>query len=137
MQNISPLPKEALLLRRSRSGLGLFSAIFIPQDTFIIEYTGEKIPTQVADARGGRYLFRINTRWTIDGKGRENLSRYINHSCDPNCEVRIVKEHIYIFSKRKIQPGDELHYDYGEEYFNTFIKPKGCVCLNCTKKKEE
>ena len=39
-----------------------------------------------AENSGNRYLFEVNSRWTIDGKGRKNIARYFNHSCSPNCE---------------------------------------------------
>ena len=97
----------------------------------MIEYTGALLPTAAADRRGGRYLFQVNSRWTIDGSGRENLSRYINHSCAPNCIAHTRGKRVLIYSRRRISPGEELSYDYGKEYFDEYIKPQGCLCESC------
>jgi len=71
---------------------------------------------------------------TIDGTIRENTARYINHSCRPNCEVEIKKGKVLVFSKRNIEAGEELSYDYGKEFWNEHIKPIGCKCLKCLNK---
>jgi SET domain-containing protein len=73
----------------------------------------------------------VNSRWTVDGTGRENLSRYINHSCDPNCIAYTRGKRILIYARRAIRPGEELSYDYGKEYFDAFIRPRGCACAVC------
>lgn len=125
---------DFLKVRRSSAGLGLFTEKDLPQGTFIMEYTGELISTKEADSRGGKYLFRIDSRWAVDGKGRQNLSRYINHSCQPNCEVQLQRKMILIFALKDIFKGEELNYDYGKEYFLTYIKPHGCRCLHCSLK---
>lgn len=126
--------KTNFVIKRSKSGLGLFTKVSIPKNTFVMEYTGELIPTSQADKKGGRYLFNINSRWTVDGRGRKNISRYINHSCKPNCIAKISSKKVLIYSLKNILAGEELNYDYGKEYFNEFIKPKGCRCRHCLKK---
>jgi len=120
------------VVKRSRSGLGLFAARGFARGDTIIEYTGVLLPNEEADRRGGRYLFRVNSRWTIDGRGRENLSRYINHSCRPNCIAYTRGKRVIIYSRRRIAPGEELCYHYGKEYFDAYIKPTGCLCAACT-----
>ncbi len=82
-------------------------------------------------------MFEINSRWTIDGKSRRNLGRYANHSCRPNAESDIVKGKIFLRAIKTIQPGDEVTYDYGKEYFQMFIKPKGCRCVKCVEKRRK
>ncbi|HUI70437.1 MAG TPA: SET domain-containing protein [Spirochaetia bacterium] len=119
------------MVRRSRCGLGLFATRGFARGDAIIEYTGVLLPTEEADRRGGRYLFRVNSRWTIDGRGRENLSRYINHSCKPNCVAYTRGKKVIIYSRRRIAPGEELCYHYGKEYFDAYIKPRGCLCEAC------
>jgi hypothetical protein len=131
-------------VRKSTPGMGqgLFAAQNIKRGDFILEYTGKKIPTPVADTLKSRYLFEIDAQWTIDGSPRSNLARYINHSCDPNAEADIcdlprvgsrVKAggRILISAKRAIQKGEELTIDYDTEYFDEFIKPVGCKCPRC------
>ncbi|OGM92835.1 hypothetical protein A2333_00555 [Candidatus Wolfebacteria bacterium RIFOXYB2_FULL_49_7] len=129
----STTSKPVFAVKRSRAGagLGLFATADISKGTFIIEYTGEKIANAEADRRGGRYLFNINTKWTIDGKGHHNTARYINHSCRPNCESRVAKGKVTIHSIKNIKSGEELSYDYGTEYFKEYIKPLGCRCDKC------
>ena len=124
----------SLSVKRSKSGLGVFSNEAIKKGKFILEYSGELIPNEEADRRGGRYLFNINSRWTVDGRKLENLSRYLNHSCRPNCEVKTRGKKILIYSYKNIKAGDELTYDYGKDYFDQYIKPHGCRCEKCLKK---
>lgn len=122
-----------LKVKRSASGLGVFADENISQGTFIVEYTGDLITTQEADTRGGKYLFRINSKCAVDGSSRKNISRYINHFCRPNCEVQISRNMILIYAIKDISKGEELGYDYGKEYFLTYIKPNGCRCPYCRK----
>ena len=118
-------------MKKSPTGLGLYAARPITRGAFVIEYTGLLLPNDQADRKGGKYLFRVNSRWTIDGSGRENLSRYINHSCKPNCVAYTRGRKVIIYSRRWIAPGEELTYDYGKEYFDAYIKPRGCLCSAC------
>jgi SET domain-containing protein len=128
-------PSRHLRIGRSRAGLGLFACVPIRKGQFILRYNGRKIPTDSADDLDTRYLFEINTRWTIDGATRRNRARYINHSCRPNAEVYFVKHIIKIRAIRNIKPGDEITYHYGRNYFEAFIKDAGCRCLACARKK--
>lgn len=121
-------------VKRSSSGLGLFARVPIAKGAFVIEYVGEELTREEANKRGGKYLFETSSRRVIDGKGRANVARYINHACRPNCEVEIKKGRVLIFAKRAIKKGEEINYDYGKEYFEAYIKPHGCVCLSCTKR---
>jgi len=119
-------------VKRSSVGLGLYAVQPISRGELVVEYTGRLLPSQEAYRRGGKYLFEVNTRWIVDGSGRENISRYINHSCKPNCEPRTRGMRILIYALRAIRPGEELTYDYGREYFDELIRPKGCRCDHCT-----
>ena len=78
-----------------------------------------------------QYLFEINKNKTIDGAARTNTARYINHSHRPNCEVEIYKGRVFVFSKKNLKEGDELSYDYGKEFVDVHIIPKGCKCVRC------
>lgn len=123
-----------LKVKRGRSGLGLFTTQSIRKNTYIIDYIGELLTADQADERGGQYLFELNSRWTIDGRTRKNLARYINHSCRPNCETDVKGKRIIVTAKRSIQAGEELTYDYGKSFWNDYIKPKGCKCEKCMEK---
>jgi len=122
---------------RSRTGLGLFATTPIRKGAFILRYTGPKITNDEADRRENKYLFELNNRWTIDGKARGNVARYINHSCRPNAEVYFVGHTIKIRARKNIEAGEELGYDYGKDHFNAYIKPKGCQCVKCREKRAE
>jgi uncharacterized protein len=123
---------------RSTTGLGLFAIKPIAKQDYIVTYRGRRIPTKDAQTReryfGAKYMFEISRQWTIDGSSRRNLARYINHSCRPNTEAVLRKGEIEIKAIRAIAPGDEITYDYGKDYFDLFIKPKGCRCPACTRK---
>ena len=128
--------KRDLAVKRSRAGLGLFTNQPIEREGFIIEYTGPVLTSKQANEKGGKYLFETNKNRFIDGSKRSNTARYINHSCRPNCEIEIFRGRVYVFSLRKIKPGEELFYDYDEEYFDEFIKPSGCQCPKCQEKQK-
>ena len=115
-------------------GLGLFARSPIEAGEFVVEYTGQKITTKLADALTTKYLFEIDEDWTIDGSARSNMARYVNHSCVPNCEADIRGDRIYFEAVRDIEVGEEFTIDYGEEYFDEFIKPFGCRCESCAEK---
>ncbi len=128
--------QKPFLVKRSSAGLGLFANTFFKKNDRIIEYTGERISHDEANALGGLYLFILNDDIVINGKGRENTARYINHSCKPNAEAIYEEEDekVYIVAKKKILPGEEITYNYGKEYWNAYIKPKGCKCSACLTK---
>jgi SET domain-containing protein len=126
---------------RSKTGLGLFATKPIKKGTRIIRYYGpildSRIPEQ--DDIENKYLFELNGRWTIDGSVRKNLARYINHSCRPNAEsdVRPRERKVFIRAIKNIEPGDEINYDYGTDYFKAYLKPIGCKCDSCEKKRKK
>ncbi|MFA5842041.1 MAG: SET domain-containing protein-lysine N-methyltransferase [Candidatus Paceibacterota bacterium] len=122
--------KEAkVVAKRSRAGLGLFAVAPFKRGQKIIEYVGPLIPNKIAvDITNNRYLFDVNKNWTIDGRGRDNIARYANHSCKPNAESDIRGKRVFILAKKKIMPGEEITYDYGKEYFDEYIKIQNCRC---------
>jgi SET domain-containing protein len=115
-------------VKKGINGLGLFSKVEMKKRDKVIEYVGDKITPEEADRRGGKYLFEVDKKLTLDGKARSNVARYINHSCVPNCEAEVDGKQVFIYAIKKIMPGDELTYNYGKEYFDEYIKPKGCLC---------
>ena len=129
--------KIKYFVKRSRAGLGLFAVDFFKKGEFVIEYVGERLVGKKADDRYNKHLFEVNSQLTIDGSGRENMARYVNHSCRPNCEVRIYAQRVRIWTIRKIKPGEQFSYDYGKEYFDEYIKPVGCKCASCRKKRKK
>lgn len=119
---------------RSLTGLGLFATKPIEKGVFIVAYRGRRIPDAEArrlESRDARYIFEINTRWSIDGSSRRNTARYVNHSCRPSAEAIIRKGLICYVARRRIKPDEEITVDYGRDYFNAYIKKSGCRCAAC------
>jgi hypothetical protein len=130
--------KRAFRVGRSRTGLGLFAAEPIRKGAFIVEYKGRKLTTEQAErleTRGNRYLYEINSRWTIDGTSRKNLGRYANHSCRPNAEAHTIGHKVIIRAIKNIGTGDEITYNYGRDYLVNVITRRGCKCDKCRKKR--
>jgi uncharacterized protein len=126
---------------RSRTGLGLFATKPIKKGAKIIRYFGPLLDCRKKkdDAVENKYLFELNGRWTIDGSVRKNIARYINHACKPNAEsdVNPRKRKVVIRAIKKIEPGEEINYDYGTDYFKAYLKPIGCKCDACEKKRKK
>ncbi len=120
---------------RSKSGLGLFALEPIPKGKKIIEYVGRVLTGEPDDATSGQYIFNLSKKVDIDGAPRWNIARYANHSCRPNAESDVIKGHVWVKSKKAIAKGEEIVYDYGKEFFDEHIKPKGCRCVKCAEKK--
>ena len=126
---------------RSKTGLGLFATRPIKKGTKIIRYFGPILDSRKKDedAIENKYLFELNGRWTIDGSIRQNLARYINHACKPNAEsdVKPRKRKVFIRAIKDIEPGEEINYDYGTDYFKAYLKPIGCKCEACERKRKK
>jgi uncharacterized protein len=88
-------------------------------------------------ARGNRYLYEINSRWTIDGTSRKNLGRYANHSCRPNAETHTIGHKVIIRAIKNIRTGAEITYNYGRDYLVNIITRRGCKCDKCRKQRAE
>jgi uncharacterized protein len=133
--------KKPYRIGRSPTGLGLFATKRIKKGAKIIRYFGPLLDSKKKkdDAIENKYLFELNNRWTIDGSVRENIARYINHACKPNAEsdVRPRKRKVFIRAIKNIEPGDEINYDYGTDYFKAYLKPIGCKCDACEKKRKK
>ncbi|MBK6866564.1 MAG: SET domain-containing protein-lysine N-methyltransferase [Burkholderiales bacterium] len=115
-------PGRRIQVRRSGvHGKGVFALVDIPRGERIIEYTGELISWDEAQRRhphdpqdpNHTFYFHIDDQHVIDALYGGNASRWINHSCAPNCEADEDEGRIFIKSRRKIRAGEELNYDYG------------------------
>jgi SET domain-containing protein len=123
----------ALVVRPSRiHSVGVYTSTPIRKGTRIVEYAGPRITQEEADRRyeGSErtYLYGLNDGKTIiDGEG---LGAYLNHSCDPNCEVDEIKGRVWIFALRNIAAGEELVWDYSL-YDDDDPAPCHCGAGNC------
>jgi uncharacterized protein len=101
-------------------GMGVFALRRIRKGTRIVEYLGERVSHQEADRRyeskdasdNHTFLFIVDSKIVIDAGVDGNDARFINHSCNPNCESVIERRRVYIEAIRTIEPGEELSYDY-------------------------
>jgi uncharacterized protein len=118
----APAKAPLYVVRRSRiHGSGVYAARRIRKGTRIVEYLGDRISHAQADARyeakgqddGHTFLFVASDDVVIDAGVGGNEARFINHSCDPNCETVIEDQRVFIEAIRTIQPGEELGYEYG------------------------
>ncbi|MBR1234735.1 SET domain-containing protein [Bradyrhizobium sp. AUGA SZCCT0182] len=134
-------PNKPFRVGRSRTGLGLFATKPIKKGAKIVRYFGPLLDSKKKkdDAIENKYLFELTNRWTIDGSVRANVARYINHACKPNAEsdVKPRKRKVIIRAIKNIEPGDEINYDYGTDYFKAYLKPIGCKCAACEKKRKK
>ncbi len=123
---------------------GVLATQPIAAETYILQYLGEKITKAESErrgiaqmARGKRnhsgqvYIFELNKRYDLDGFRQNNPARYINHSCDPNCEAVNWKGQIWVVAKRDIEEGEELTYDYGFALEHFLDHPCRCGASNC------
>jgi uncharacterized protein len=115
------MAKLKFKVRSSRiQGRGAFATQRIRKGTRVIEYKGELITQKEADERyedtddttSPILLFQVDKRYVIDAGVNGNEARFINHSCDPNCETVGDKRQIFVEAIRTINPGEELTYDY-------------------------
>ncbi len=130
------------LIKSKIHGKGIIADRNIDKGEKIIEYIGEKILKSEGDRRseqrikkylnskktGSVYIFELNKKYDIDGSFPYNKARYINHSCNPNCEVDIENNRIWISSIKRIKKGEELSYDYGYSFDKDDFKDHPCNC---------
>ena len=110
-------------------GTGGFARIDIPLGMHVIEYVGDLITKQESLARCERsneYIFAIDDEHDLDGNVDWNPARFLNHSCEPNCEARFVDGRIWLVAIRDIRAGEELTFNYS--YDLTDYREHLCRC---------
>lgn len=117
-------------VKRSYAGLGLFAIQNIKKSEVVIEYIGNILNDEEVEKKANQYLFEVKKNKTIDGSVRWNIARYINHHCKGNAESEIRKGQVFIIATKNIKEGEEIGYDYGEEFYTEYIIKKygGCKC---------
>lgn len=101
-------------------GQGVFATRAIPVGVRLVEYGGERLTPAQAEARypdldGERhhtFLFAIDDDLVIDAAVDDYVAKWINHSCDPNCDAVVDDRRIWIETIRPVRRGEELAYDY-------------------------
>ncbi|KAL7047717.1 hypothetical protein ACKWTF_003086 [Chironomus riparius] len=136
---------EIKIVKTKSRGFGAVCVNDIEPDTFIIEYVGELIDNAELNRRmDGKikrkerefYFLTVESDLFVDAEFYANKSRFLNHSCDPNCETRKVtvdgNTRIGIFSKKFIQAGTELTFDYQMQFVSNLKTNCYCESVNCT-----
>jgi SET domain-containing protein len=110
-----------IVLRRSGiHGRGVYARRMLHEDETVCEYKGERIDDAEAARRypenmaglNHTFLFGIDDDLNIDGGSKGNIARWINHSCEPNCDTFEEDKRMFVRAIRDIRPGEELTYDY-------------------------
>ena len=125
-------------------GSGVYASQDIEAETKVIEYVGLLIDKKESDKRStiqqersmkhgdaAVYIFNITKKLDLDGNVPWNTARLINHSCNPNCESRMVGKRIFIYALRDIKKGEELSYDYGFDVDCSEDHPCYCGLDSC------
>ena len=128
--------KKLWFKKKSRvHGSGLFAIQNIKKESKIIEYIGDKVTKKEGDKRADKqikqykknknngmvYVFELNKLYDIDGSVSHNHAKLINHSCNPNCEVEIINNEIWISAIKNIKKNTELSYNYGYSYDTDYV----------------
>ena len=141
------MPRKIVARKSPIHGNGVFAVAPIRKGERVIEYKGRRrTHDEVDNDTGGdvdsghTFLFTLNDDWVIDASYEGNDARWINHSCDPNCEAVIDedeggdtrKDRVFIEAIRDIRPGEELSYNYGitlaERHTPRLKKIWACLC---------
>ncbi len=123
---------------------GLFATCDISAGTDIVQYVGEKISKKESERRGLEweetarksdagmvYIFELDDKWDLDGRTADNPARYMNHSCDGNCEAINYDGEIWMVARCDISEGEELVFDYGYDMEHFLDHPCNCGAKNC------
>lgn len=141
------MPKKIEARRSAIHGNGVFATGDLAKGERVVRYKGQLRTHDEADRvyaddpdTGHTFLFTLNEKYVIDANVEGNVARWINHSCDPNCEAvfeesdtgKKRKDRIYIEAKRDIAAGEELTYNYGivlaEPHTDKLKKLWACRC---------
>ena len=140
MTSSSNSGKRIQVRRSGVHGKGVFALTDIAKGEILIEYIGEVISWKKAQKRhphnpkdpNHTFYFHVSKKHVIDALYGGNDSRWINHSCVPNCEADEAGERVFIRTLRKIKAGEEINYDYGlvidEPYTASLLADYPCHC---------
>lgn len=115
-------------------GKGLFARVSIPQGTRIVRYQGQlidKVESQRRRDQGNVYIFHLDFQRSLDGSQADNLARFINHSCSPNCRIEVQGDAIWVVADRDLEPAEELSFNYGFDASDFRRFPCCCGAAQC------
>jgi uncharacterized protein len=114
--------------------MGGFAQSAIPEGTRLIEYRGQKITKDESLWRceqNNEFIFTLDDTFDLDGNVGWNPAKFINHSCEPNCEARIIDGQVWILALRDIAPGEEISFNYGYDPEDFEEHPCRCGAPGC------
>jgi SET domain-containing protein len=134
--NNSTVAETALVCFRSSAihGIGGFAKADIAVGTRAIEYVGEKIAKAESLRRcesANEYIFSLDDTHDLDGNVPGNPARFLNHSCDPNCEAEPDGGRVWIVARRGIRAGEEITFNYGYDLEDYREHPCCCGAADC------
>ena len=115
-------------------GTGGFARVNLRKGKRIIEYVGPRLSKaqgQVELDHHNVYIFMLDEDSDIDGSVAWNPARFLNHSCEPNCESGIVRGRVWLYALRAIKAGEELSYNYGHGLSGYRDRPCHCGASTC------
>ena len=115
-------------------GRGGFARVDLRRGKRIIEYVGPRLSKAEGQHeldKGNGYIFILDELTDVDGSVVWNPARFLNHSCDPNCESQVVRGRIWIYARRAIKSGEELTYNYGHDLADYEDGPCNCGAPSC------
>ena len=110
-------------------GTGGFARTDLPAGTRVIEYVGERITKAESNHRcegQNHFIFYLDEQFDLDGSIETNPARFLNHSCDPNCETELIDGRLWIMAQRDLRAGEEVTFNYG--YDLAFYRDHPCHC---------
>ncbi|KAI8116791.1 Histone-lysine N-methyltransferase EHMT2 [Lucilia cuprina] len=137
VQNGITIPLQVIECEDSSKGWGVRTMVHIPKGSFVAVYTGEVLTEMEADRRtDDSYFFDLGHNHCIDANYYGNVSRFFNHSCEPNIvPVRVFYQHqdyrfpkISFFTCRDIEVGEEICFDYGDKFWSIKNRYFTCKC---------
>ncbi|XP_047694076.1 histone-lysine N-methyltransferase SETD2 isoform X4 [Prionailurus viverrinus] len=127
-----------------KKGWGLRAAKDLPSNTFVLEYCGEVLDHKEFKARVKEYARNKNIHYyfmalkndeIIDATQKGNCSRFMNHSCEPNCETQkwTVNGQLRVgfFTTKLVPSGSELTFDYQFQRYGKEAQKCFCGSANC------
>jgi len=115
-------------------GVGGFAKIALKKRARVMEYVGERISKGESVkrcAQNNEYIFTLNEEEALDGNVEWNPARFFNHSCVPNCDAEFDEGRIWIVTRRDVEPGEELTFNYGFDLEDYRQYPCHCGSMNC------
>jgi uncharacterized protein len=132
--DLTPHEARFAVLDSPVHGLGAFAMRPLATGERIVEYTGQRITkaeSQVRCTAGNHFIFSLDDEWDLDGDQPDNPARFVNHSCEPNCEAIQRDDRIWLVALRDIRAGEELSFDYGYDLENYQDHPCHCGAPGC------